>query len=199
MDSFLLLDDIKNEFNSGLSNWTLRQSNLVNGRMSESEDLIEKYSNPKISIGQLPPRNSNMQNEIESDFPFILIRPLDGSLDGEKQADYEINVAIVCGIYSRESRELYEHGVQDVMNLNDRLLMILASKRFWADNRFKRTGELKWAIGATRAHGAYEAGMQEQGPFFQMVIEAPFERTVIVPEKPILETFPPQIIVEVKK
>ncbi|MCE5368763.1 hypothetical protein [Klebsiella oxytoca] len=180
MNSFLLLDDLRNTLTAGLSEWTLRTSDRGAGH-------DEKYRFPSIFIGQLPPRRGSQPAGVgatadsETDAPFILIRPIDGTLEGEAQADYEINIAIVCGIYSHESQTCYESGVQDVMNLCDRILETIAGKRFWADDRFKHTQPIKWMIGAPRALGPYDAGLQEAGPFFHMVCMTPFERSVNIP------------------
>lgn len=185
MDSFSLLNDIRFTLKKALNEWVLRTA-------SRGSDNTEKYRIPTIYIGQLPPRRGSQpasigaQAEGETDAPFILVRPIDGSLEGESQADYEINVAIVCGIYSHESQSDYEAGVQDVMNLTDQILQIVGAKRFWADNKFKHTTVIKWTIGAPRNYGPYDAGLQESGPFFHMACMTQFERSVHLPTNPII-------------
>lgn len=189
MNSFLLLDDVRCYLEAQLADWRLRQGSITGGRFSEQD---ERYAVPKVMIGQLPPRSGSRPaggadgDETDPDTPFILVRPIDGVLDGNRPADYEINLAIVCGIYSHESREHYAAGVQDVMNLCDRLLQIIGGRQLWAANHFKQTRTLRWTIGAPRALGPYDAGLQELGPVFHMVIDAPFERTLNLPDIPLM-------------
>ena len=188
MNSFLLLKDIRDTLTASLSDWVMRTET----RQQNSREA-ERYRVPSVSIGQLPPRRGSQPSNVESqgdqetDVPFILVRPIEGLLEGESQADYDINVAIVCGIYSHESREQYEKGVEDVMNLCDHLLITLAGQRFWANNLFLHNQPLKWLIGAPRALGPYEAGLQEVGPIFHMLIETSFSRAFFLPAKPLIK------------
>lgn len=175
MNSFSLVKDIQSYLEDKLSSHYLR--------IPSKE---EKYRPPKIFIGQLPARAAtrpNQENHSEADLPFVLIRATSTSYDGlDENLNSETDVSIICGIHSVEgNRE--EKGVEDLLNLMDKIVLEITSRRYWCEKQFKRDGSIKSIVGMPKEYGPYDAGLQEAGSNFGGVIQLSFTRKFVVEQE----------------
>lgn len=175
--SYLVLDDLRSKLSVAFKNWVLEQSK-ADRKM------------PSIYIGQLPPRKGsgppnkvNPDNESSKEMPFILIRGTDGSLiDEERMANYQLNTAIIVGIYSKESLEEYEKGVQIVMNALDHIILSITQYQFWGNSRFSLDSDMKWGYGLGKTIDPYECGLQTDAPYFAAVLQLSFNSRLDLPK-----------------
>lgn len=180
MASYLLLDDLRARLKKQLSDWVLRKPNQNN---------LEEYCLPNFYIGQLPPKKGSVPKGAittgpsDTEMPFIIIRPLEFDYSNELPIKQIVNVAIICAIYSEESMELYEKGVQDIVNLMDQIVLSLKSHLFWGDNYFSHNGDLKVTFGLPKSIDPYEAGLQADAPFFASVLLTSFERSIPITQE----------------
>ncbi|MCL1947859.1 MAG: hypothetical protein FWF51_12035 [Chitinivibrionia bacterium] len=171
--TFLLLKDIQNELKKSFENFPYRLP------------VKEKaYIAPNIWIGHAPPKRSmSASAEVKQeagDPPFCIVRSLDGAMNREKTdklLSHEINVGILCCVYSDESFTNIEAGYNDILNMVDRVLLVLFVKRFWENNHWEFQEEVKWTTGLQKELGIYEAGMQDH-PYYGMAVAAKFSANV---------------------
>lgn len=178
MSSFLLINELKQRLNDELQDWYLEHP---------IGDNI-KRAKPNIIIGQLPPKTGSMpsnattQQRSDSDVPFILIRPLENTFSSEDPCMQVLNVAIVCGIHSSDSYEKYERGVEEILNLIDKISLSIKKYQFWGKNHFNHYDEIKCTYGLPKSIDPYEAGLQADAPFFAAVAITSFVRTINIPK-----------------
>lgn len=175
--SYLVLNDLRSRLSKSFEHWLLERS--------KSDRKV-----PSIYIGQLPPRKGSgspnqakREEESSSDMPFILIRSIDGNLtENERVANYQLNVAIIVGIYSKESLDEYEKGVQIVMNALDHLILSINQFKFWGNRRFSLESDMKWSYGLGKTIDPYECGLQTDAPYFATVLHIAFNRNLHLPK-----------------
>jgi hypothetical protein len=78
------------------------------------DDRSGEPAGVKIHIGQLPFKRRTAE---QSDFPFLLVQPVEGA-DGRES---EATVRIHCGVYNDESGNQPEAGANDLLNMVDRV------------------------------------------------------------------------------
>ena len=173
MSSYLLIDELKTRLNEELEFWCLEHPSGTNIHRAK----------PNIMIGQLPPKTGSMptnagtKKQNDSDVPFILIRPLESTFSSEEPCVQILNIAIICGIHSSESYEKYERGIEEVVNLMDRITLFIKKHQFWGKNYFCHDDEIKCSFGLPKSIDPYEAGLQADAPYFAAVAITSFQRT----------------------
>lgn len=178
MSSYLLIDELKTRLNDELNEWYLEHP--VGNQLHRAK--------PNIMIGQLPPKTGSMptnagtQQKTDSDVPFILIRPLEISLSNDEPCVQIINVAIICGIHVSDSYEKYERGIEEVVNLMDRITLFIKKYQFWGKNYFYHDDEIKSTFGLPKSIDPYDAGLQSDAPYFAAVAITSFQRKINVPK-----------------
>lgn len=89
---------------------------------------------PRIFLGDTPPKN-----QAEDDFPFVIVRPIEG-VDAEEGST--VTVALVCGVYTAEG---FEGGVNDLLNLVSRIRLALLKEPVLA-GRYTPARPLEWEL-----------------------------------------------------
>lgn len=172
--TFLLLDDIRNCLKAAFSKFPLREPvNNGNPKTSLGE---EKYRAPRLYVGQLPPKRAGETpggDDQGEDVPYILVKCLSGDVTGENPREYQVSVGIVFEVFVPEENP--EAGLQDLLNVADRILAVLASKRYWGDNRFVQVLPVGMVQGTGRADNVYASGLQIQGPYYMAAIQTQFK------------------------
>ncbi len=113
--------------------WTLFAKMVFRAPGTEEE----AYRPPDIKIGALPPKRSG---ENGKDFPFIVIRPVEGE---DNEDDSTATVKITFGVYTEEG---IEGGFNDVTNMVDRARRGLLQTRF-LDKKYVLNLPLRWTLG----------------------------------------------------
>lgn len=185
MSSYLLIDELKTRLNDELDTWYL-----------EHPDVNQSHrAKPNIMIGQLPakmgsmPTNAGTQQKTDSDVPFILIRPLEISLSNDEPCQQIINIAIICGIHVSDSYEKYERGIEEVVNLIDRIALFIKKYQFWGKNYFYHDDEIRSTFGLPKSIDPYEAGLQSDAPYFAAVALTSFQRKINIPKVELNQIF----------
>jgi hypothetical protein len=114
-------------------------SEVVYRDPAEKDDsLTTSYTQPRIFIGALPPKRATAAQK--EDFPFVVVRAVSGTVPEDGST---IEVRLICGIYSAGEPE---YGVNDIQNMVDRILRVLAANRL-LDRRFALELPITWAAG----------------------------------------------------
>lgn len=178
MTSFLLINELQERLNDELKTWHLEHPS--GGRFLRAK--------PNIIIGQLPPKTGSMPSNVsaqqrsDSDVPFILIRPLENSFSNDEPCQQIFNIAIVCGIHSSDSYDQYERGVEEILNLIDKVILTIKKYQFWGKNYFNQYGDIRCTYGLPKSIDPYEAGLQAEAPYFAAVVTTDFVRTISTPK-----------------
>lgn len=184
MSSYLLISELQQRLDDELQNWFLEHPN---------GDKI-KRAKPHIIIGQLPPKTGSMpsnattQQRSDSDVPFILIRPLENTFSDDDPCLQIFNIAIVCGIHSSDSYERYERGVEEIVNLIDKIALSIKKYQFWGNNYFNHYDQIKCTYGLPKSIDPYEAGLQADAPYFAAVVITNFVRMIPIPKSELNNT-----------
>lgn len=185
MSTYILIDDLKKRLTDEFINWRLEHPTGRNTCRAA----------PKITIGQLPPKTGSMptsagtQTQSDSDVPFILIRPLENTFSNEIPCLQVVNIAIVCGIHVSDSYERYETGVEEVLNVADKIVLSVKKYQFWGKNNFYHDDEIKFTFGLPKSIDPYEAGLQADAPYFAAVALTGFQRKIDIPKTELNNTF----------
>jgi hypothetical protein len=200
--SYLLLDDIREKLETAFAEVRFRQP--VNKGQAFDAGGFDYYRQPVVYIGHMPTKRSlpvplgslpitpgpqpittngnGTAAQADEDFPFCLVRPLEGQITGEMPRAHKVTVGIISGIFTAEP--VIEAGYQDILNLTDIVLRVLSETRFWADNHWVQTLPIKWVSGLPRALSVYEAGLSEH-PFYGAVVMGEFEAAATVQLPPL--------------
>lgn len=178
MSSYLLIDEIKKRLVVELETWYLEHpvSNNIHRAI------------PNIMIGQLPPKTgsmpttANVKQNSDSDFPFILIRPIESSFTSDEPCQQIFNIAIICGIHSSASYEKYERGIEEVINLMDKIVLSIKKYQLWGKNYFYHSDDIKCVFGLPKSIDPYESGLQAEAPYFASVVLTNFQRKINIPK-----------------
>ena len=157
----------------------------------------EAYRTPNIVIGHIPPKVSLPAGVVgehaigNGEPPFILIRELDGELKhDEKQAlIHEVNIGVLCCVFSNESYKNVETGYHDISNMKDTVLLTLNGKDYWADNYWARVIPVKWTAGLDKAIDTYTAGSQFHPYYGAAVICTFYSGAMNMPHRPEVDAF----------
>jgi len=185
MSSFLLINELQQRLNDELKTWHLEHPN--GNRFFRAK--------PNVIIGQLPPKTGSMPSNVttqqrsDSDVPFILIRPLENSFSNDEPCQQIFNIAIVCGIHSSDSYKKYEQGVEEVLNLIDKIALTIKNYQFWGKNYFYLYDDIKCTYGLPKSIDPYEAGLQADAPYFAAVVMTNFIRIINIPKRELNNSF----------
>ncbi|MFH5187112.1 hypothetical protein ACHHV8_33520 [Paenibacillus sp. TAB 01] len=89
---------------------------------------------PHVHAGYLPQQQSGSENV--SDFPYIIVR----ILDGQDQDESIVRIKLLFGIFSRD-----DNGFVDVLNLMEKVRQSLLKDRV-VDNRYRLELPYKWKL-----------------------------------------------------
>lgn len=180
--TYLLLEDLKNTLTAEFSQMVYRQP-LAKGQATDSEGT-QFYRIPSVFIGHLPTKRSmpgHGANSTDEDFPYVLIRPVDGEITGESPRAHTVKVAILCGIFTAE--QPVEAGYHDIQNMLDTVVTALSYQRFWADSHWAQKLPIRWVQGLPKELSIYEAGLNEH-PYYGGVVFADFESAAVTQRPP---------------
>ncbi|WP_392559350.1 hypothetical protein [Orbus mooreae] len=174
--SFLVLKELKKRLEEGFCHALL-----------EKKDNLREA--PRLYIGQLPPKEgskppSEAVDKKDNDYPFILIRSISGDLsnDATGQPVYNFNVALIIGIYSQESYESYQDGVQIVSDTLDKSLLIINQYEYWGNSHFALDHDMSWGYGLGKTIDPYACGLQTDAPYFLVVLNLSFSQFLKLPK-----------------
>lgn len=182
ISTYLLLDDIRNHLKAEFSGVHFREP-VDDGKPLTPEGEA-KYCEPRFYVGQLPPKRTGTLPEGEEqgeDVPFVLVKCLGGQVTGEQKREYQVDVGIVFSVFVPENNP--EAGLQDLMNIADRVAVALCFRRYWANNAFFQEPPIKMVQGTGRVDSPYLSGMQVQGPYYMGAITTQFKAAAL-PQKP---------------
>ena len=137
---------------------------------------------PRVYIGELPPKRksgaapvagSDRGGEGGEDFPYILVRSIDGDIPTENPRTQRFNVGMLCGIFSADGSA--ESGTHDILNMIDMVVFVLGSHLYWADDSWKMVMPINWNCGIDKRATVYENAGQQTPPFFGGAVFASFE------------------------
>jgi len=143
-------------------------------------DTLTDTQEPNVWIGHAPPKKSmpaGAENDTETgDPPFLVVRYLDDEDNDElPTSELEAKVGILCCVYSKDSYEDIKSGYKDIMNMADRVLLALKSKRYWGDKSWWREGAIKRTYGLQKElNSIYQAGQQTH-PCYGAAVVATFK------------------------
>jgi len=168
--TFLLLDDIAAQLEKDFK-----------GHVFDNKTGVME---PNIWIGGVPPKRSGppeaeKQPINPGDPPYILIKYL-GDVDTGETGNMEASIGILCAVYSLDSYVAIKNGYKDVLNMADRVLLTLLSRRYWDDNHWwLGESQIKRVCGLDReGNSVYEAGAQAH-PIYGAMILATFKAAAI--------------------
>lgn len=122
---------------------------------------------PQVLIGALPQkRHTQEQGE---DFPFLVVRAVDGEDDAEKKP--EVNVDIIVGTWVPPESEA-ETGVIEVHRMGDKVRIALrkiGDAGAILDSRYELQYPIKWRAGVRDADGSDGGGQPH--PYYYMTIK----------------------------
>jgi len=149
----------------------------------------EEYRTPDVYIGHIMPKMS-MPTEVKknAEAPFVVIRFLDGeSLPDQRTRTFQIKVSFLCAVFSRESYKDIEAGYHDILNMIDRVLLVLNSRHYWLDNHWKCEDDIRVVSGLQKEISQiYDAG-SHQHPLYGNAVVATFT-TPNIGRPPFLQT-----------
>ena len=191
--TYFLLDDIRNRLKAEFSGMLFREP-VENGNPS-TLDGKEKYREPHFYVGQLPPKRSGVLPDGDSqgeDIPFVLVKLLTGKVTGEQPREYRVNVGIVFAVFVPEDDP--EAGLQDLMNIGDRVIAILSTQRTWGANRFIQELPITLVQGSGKADNVYAAGLQIQGPYYMAAVTTQFMAAALpqIPPRNVIDAGEPE-------
>ncbi len=178
ISTYLLLDDIRNHLKEAFAGMLFREP--VESGMSRTAEGKEKYCEPRFYIGQLPPkRGGTLPNGAEQgeDVPYVLVKCLGGDVTGEQKREYQVTVGIVFAVFVPENDP--EAGLQELMNIADRVMAALCVKRFWANSTFFHEPPIKMVQGTGKVDSVYLSGLQAQGPYYMAAVTTQFKAAAL--------------------
>lgn len=181
--TYALIDDIRNRLKAEFKGILFREP--VDDGKPRTVDGKEKYREPHFYAGQLPPKRIGTLPDGEEqgeDIPYVLVKCLGAEVTGEERREYRVDVGIVFGVFVPENNP--EAGLQDLMNVSDRVVAVLCAKRFWADNAFFHEPPIKMAQGTGKADSVYHSGLQVQGSHYHMAAVTTQFKAVAPPQIP---------------
>ncbi|MBK5073229.1 hypothetical protein I2492_09395 [Budviciaceae bacterium CWB-B4] len=172
MRTFLLLEGIEQRLKEALKDWKMDDPSEPSG-----------FKTPQIYIGQLPPRKGSRPGEHQkgsqnqSHYPYVIIVLTDGEgkATGSMRESF-VSIGIISGIHVEESRDDYRHGVESILNLNDKIITTINDYRLWADNYYEHTQPVNYSLGLPQSIDPYSTGLQAEAPYFAVVAQTKFER-----------------------
>lgn len=179
--TYLLLDDIRKHLAREFSGVVFRVPVAVDPRKRMA--VREQHREPLIFIGQMPPKHSQPLpggDDQGDDVPFILVKCLTGEVTGETPREYQVDVGIVFVVYSSEIDP--EAGLQDLLNMADRIISLLSFNRYWADRHFVQSLPIRFVHGTGKADNVYRSGMNV-GPYYMGAVMTQFTTTAL-PQNP---------------
>lgn len=184
--TYFLLQDIKKRFAAAFVGMKFREP--VRRGNALTLDGEEKYREPRVYIGNLPPKEYQGGPSVEAppdqgeDVPYILVKLIGNSVTGEQPREHRVKVAIVFEVFVPESDP--EAGVQDLANVSDRLMAVLSNQRYWYGGRFVQELPIEFSYGSGQAENPYLSGLQVQGPFYGGAITTQFTAAALPQEPP---------------
>ncbi len=115
------------------------------------------------------------------DVPYVLVKCLGSEVTGEEKREYRVDVGIVFAVFAPENNP--EAGLQELMNISDRVIAAISFKRYWAGNTFYHEPPIKMVQGTGKADNVYFSGLQAQGPYYMAAVTTQF-KAAAVPQKP---------------
>ncbi len=144
----------------------------------------KKHSELRFYAGQLPPKrmgtlpNGEEQGE---DIPYLLVKCLGGEVTGEQKREYRVDVGIVFAVFVPGNDP--DAGLQELMNVADRVIVALSFRRFWANETFFHELPIKMVQGTGKADNIYFSGLQAQGPYYMAAVTTQFKAAAL-PQNP---------------
>lgn len=179
--TYLLLDDIRKRLACEFKGVVFRVPVAVGP--NKKQPAGEQHQEPRIFIGQMPPKHSQPMpgGEVQiEDVPFILVKCLTGEVPGESPREYQVDVGIVFAVYSPEIDP--EAGLQDLLNMADRIIALLSFNRYWANRHFVQSLPIRFVHGTGKADNVYASGMNA-GPYYMGAVMTQFTAAAL-PQNP---------------
>lgn len=173
ISTHLLLDDVREHLKDAFRGFTFREP--VDNGNSLTPGGEEKYREPRLYIEALPAKRTGTTpggDDQGEDVPYILVKPLTGDADGESSRRFTVRVGIVYCIYDAGGDP--ETGIHDAMNMHDRILEAMLTRRYWADSHFCQELPIKSVFGIGKSADVYDARWQMGGPYRGGVIMTQF-------------------------
>ena len=164
--TFWLLQDLQNKLQDGFIKYPFK-----------TEKDGELCVTPSVYIGHVPLKEADKDN---GNVPYIIIKSLSGVIKSTEKGQriYEVKIAFFCHTYNNDCFSEIEAGYNDILNMVERVLIILNDNHFYADDNWKYIEPVIWTTGAEKETGLYEQGTQKH-PFYGAVVEATFNTQAI--------------------
>lgn len=183
-----LLKDLKKELQAAVADLHLRAP--VSGGQAKTADGQENHRVPGVHYGGLPMRKapkpvaapvSRRSDPVEDDeladvVPFILIKLLDQDYTGEKTREGTANIGIVYTVFAPDDNP--EAGMDDLLNVSDRIVFALCVKPFWGDSHWRHEMPIRMVQGTGRADSVYLSGLQGKGPYYGGAVMTQFKAAI---------------------
>lgn len=179
---FLLLKDLKESLVKEFEDMPFREP--VRKGQPKTAAGTESFCFPRIYIGDTPPKRAEGSGE---DFPFIVIRPVDGELPAGQPRVNNVTVAFVMGLYSSpemakaDKQDAAEAGTQEFITMRERITRLLSEQRYWGDDQWAQTHSITWEYGLSkRIVEMLRAGWQAEAPYYGGVVTTQFQSAGVV-------------------
>lgn len=184
--TYFLLEDMKKRFTAAFVGMAFREPVQHGNALTPSGG--EKYREPRVYVGNLPPKEYRGGPSVSppvdqgEDVPYILVKLIGGAVSGEQPREYRVKVAIIFEVFVPESDP--EAGLQDLMNIAERLMAVLSNQRLWCGGRFEQELPIEFSYGSGQAENPYLSGLQIQGPYYGGAITTQFKAAALPQEPP---------------
>ncbi|MDR1744481.1 MAG: hypothetical protein LBS30_01870 [Planctomycetota bacterium] len=173
-----LCDQLKKDFHGVLFREPVR------GGLGETEDGKERYREPRFYIQNIGPKRVGVTPDGEEqgeDIPYILVKLLSTKTTGEEKRSYTVRVGIVFLAFDPDGNP--ETGSHDALNMHDRIIAALCSRRIWGMNSYIHEMPIDSAFEPGKAADVYDSRWQLNGPYYGGVILTQFYAAAL-PQKP---------------